>query len=119
GISQSPDTKDYIMVLQDVLYYSVLYCSGNKKIDKLIQEMQLKISSYSDIVFEWIPYNQFKNIEQISKGDFATIYSAIWKDGQLNYNDDYMEHIRKQDEKVALKCLHNSQNITNEFLNEV
>ena len=101
------------MVLQNIYY------SGNKKIDKLIQEMQLKIYSKNDAIFEWIPYNQFDNIKEISKGDFATIYSAIWKNGPLNYNYDNMEYIRKSDKNIALKCLHNSQNITNEFLDKV
>ena len=103
------------MILQDVYY------SGNIKIDKLIQEMHLKINDESDIVFEWIPYNQFDDIEEISKGDFATIYSATWKDGPLHY-DDYIhkKYTRKSDVKVSLKFLHQkSQNITNEFLNEV
>ena len=115
GISQNPYTKDYIMVLQDVYY------SGNKKIDKLIQEMQLKINSEYDIVFEWVPYNQFDNIEEISKGDFATIHSATWKNGPLrkyNYTNT-SEYARTSDRKVTLKWLHNSQNITNEFLDEV
>ena len=117
GISQNPDTKDYIMVFQDVYY------SGNMKIDKLIQAMHLKINSINDIFFEWIPYNQFDNIEEISKGDFATIYSATWRDGPLLYYDSYnsykKEYKRKSDKKVALKCLHYSQNITNEILDEV
>ncbi len=99
-------------MIQDV------YCSGNLKIDGLIREMQLKINNNYDIVFEWIPYNQFDNIEEISKGDFATIHSAIWKNGPLNYNYGNM-YTRTSDKKVALKCLHNSQNITNEFLDEV
>ena len=66
-------------------------------------------------MFEWIPYNQFNNIEEISKGDFATVHLAIWKDGPLyyNYNNEYT---RESDKKVVLKCLYNSQNITNEFL---
>ena len=84
--------------------------------------MQLKIKNKGDIVFEWIPYNQFDNIEEINKGDFATVYSAIWKDGPLHYNyDDYYNeyYSRNSDKKVALKCLHNSQNISSEFLNEV
>ena len=81
--------------------------------------MQLKIDKYSDIVFEWIPYNQFDNIEEINKGDFATVYSAIWKDGPLYYISHKMEYSRKPDKKFALKCLHNSQNFSNEFLNEV
>ena len=113
GISQHPDIKDYILVLQDVYY------SGNKKVDNLIQEMQLKIKNKNDIVFEWISYNQFDNIEKINKGDYATIYSAIWNNGPLNYDDDKKEYIRKSDKKVTLKCLHDSQNITNELLNEV
>src|SRR6266498_3719852 len=95
------------------------WTSENEKIDNFIQEMQLKIDNYDDIVFEWIPYNQFSDIEEIDKGGFATVYSAIWKNGPLGYYKDKDEWIRDQDKKVALKCLDNSQNITNEFLNEV
>ena len=98
------------------MYCKVLSISGNKKVDGLIQEMQLKINSEKDIIFEWIPYNKFDNIEEINKGDFATVYSAIWKDGPY-YNYKYLQ--RNSDKKVALKCLHNSQNISSEFLNEV
>ena len=106
------------MVLQD-MYCKICNTSGNEKIDELIQEMQSKINDKSDIVFEWIPYNQFNDIEGISKGDFATIYSAIWNDGPLNYDYNNKKYTRKSDKKVALKCLHNSQNITNKFLDEV
>ena len=113
GISQHPDIKDYILVLQDVYY------SGNKKVDNLIQEMQLKIKNKNDIVFEWIPYNQFDNIEKINKGDYATIYSAVWKNGPLNYNDYIEDYIRNSDKEVTLRCLHNSQNVTNYLLSEV
>src|ERR1044071_6789970 len=94
------------------------WTSKNEKIDKLIQEMQLQINS-EDIIFEWIPYNQLDNIEEINKGDFATVYSAIWKDGPLCFDYDGKEYSRKSNKKVALKCLHNSQNISSEFLNEV
>ena len=82
--------------------------------------MQLKRSSPTDIVFEWIPYNQLNNIEEINEGDFATIYSAIWNDGPLVYYNRYIyNYVRNSDKGVALKCIHNSQNITAEFLNEV
>jgi serine/threonine protein kinase len=144
GISQNPDTKDYILVLQDKYfcekccreYTDLEYkwckqcqinylksnfanCSGNEKIDDLIQEMQLKIDNYDDMIFEWIPYNQFDYIEKVGKGGFATVYSALWKDGPLVY--DRNEHIYKRNnyKEVALKCLNNSQSITKEFLNEV
>ena len=106
-----------------ILFYFIFFnkkvLKSNKKIDNLIQKMHLKINSKNDIVFEWIPYNQFDNIEEISKGDFATIYSATWKNGPLYYDDYYKVYIRKSDKKISLKCLHNSQNITNEFLDEV
>ena len=81
--------------------------------------MQLKIDNYNDIIFEWIPYNQFNKIKEIGKGGFATVYSAIWKDGPLHYISYKKEYSRKPDKKVALKCLHNSENISSEFLNEV
>ena len=81
--------------------------------------MQLKINNPRYIVFEWIPYNQFSDIKEIGRGGFATVYSAIWKDGRLYYGRDSIKYTRKSNYKVALKCLHNSQNITDEFLNEV
>src|SRR5436309_1001487 len=96
--------------------------SGNEKIDNFIQEMQLKINSGWNTVFEWIPYNQFSDIKEIDRSGFATVYSAIWKDGPLEYNKSSQEYTRNSDclnYRIALKCLHNSQNITNEFLNEV
>src|SRR3954447_10146019 len=105
GISQNPDTKDYIMILQD-RYYE-LYCencdekypntkykwcrscqtSGNKQIDDFIQEKQLNINWHNDIGFEWIPYNQFNSIEKIDGAELTMIYSATWKDGPLEYDD--------------------------------
>jgi hypothetical protein len=91
--------------------------SGNKTIDNLIREMQLKVDSYEDIIFEWISYNQFNNIKEIGKRNFGKLYSAIWKDGSLNYISN--KYIRKQNERVILRCLNNSQNITNKFLDEV
>src|SRR4051794_15711243 len=93
--------------------------SENEKIDNFIQEMQLKINRDDDIVFEWIPYNQFSDIKEIGRGGFATVYSTIWKDGPLKYDVYNCKYTRQSNYKVALKCLHNSQNITNEFLNEV
>ena len=81
--------------------------------------MKLKRSSHKDIVFEWIPYNQLDNIREISKGDFAIVHSAIWKNGPLYYDKNKKEHERKSNKPVSLKCIHKSQNFTNEFLNEV
>jgi hypothetical protein len=126
GISQNPDTKDYIIVLQDdyckscVEIYAEIWCkwckscqinnlkqnfvnwtSGNEKIDDFIQEMQLKIKTCKDIIVEWIPYNQFNYIKEIGKGDFAIIYSAIWMDGPLIYNGKETEYKREPNIEVV------------------
>uniref|UniRef100_U9T2I4 non-specific serine/threonine protein kinase n=1 Tax=Rhizophagus irregularis (strain DAOM 181602 / DAOM 197198 / MUCL 43194) TaxID=747089 RepID=U9T2I4_RHIID len=144
GISQNPDTKDYIIVLDNryckecgEIYTKISFqwckqcqindfkknftnwSSENEKIDGLIQEMQLKIKSCSEIIVEWIPYNQFSNIKEIGKGGFATVYLAIWKDGPLEYIKNKKEWERSPNKKVALKCPCNLQNITDGFLKEI
>ena len=70
-----------------------------------------------DIIFEWIPYNQFNKIEEIDKDGFITVYSAIWKDGPLCFN--YSKYTRDSNNEVALKCLHNSQNLIEFLINVV
>ena len=79
------------------------WTSGNEKIDSFIQEMQLKIDEYGDIVFEWIPYNQFSDIKEIGRDGFATVYSAIWKDGRSKYNYFNNPYKRISNYKIALK----------------
>jgi hypothetical protein len=146
GISKYPNTNNYLIVFKK--YFKESFCekcrniytdaqskwcrscqidylrqnftswtSENKRIDNFIQGMQLKINKPNDIMFEWISYNQFNNIKEIGKGGFAIVYSAIWEDGPLHY--DWNKYTRESNQKVALKCLNNSQNITDEFLNEV
>ena len=98
----------------------MIYFSGNEIIDNFIKEMHLRIKNDEDIIFEWIPYNQLSNIEEVYKGDLATVYSATWNDGPSHYSSHKKEyHKRKLNKKVALKCMRNSQHITKEFLNEV
>ncbi|PKB97138.1 hypothetical protein RhiirA5_433668, partial [Rhizophagus irregularis] len=194
GISQILNTKDYILVLiEDFMYGNycikcnkgytdiigkwcrkcqinnfrkdfVNWTSGNKKIDNFIQEKQLEIDSPQSIIFEWILYDQFSEINEIDNNDFSivysakrknekqleidspqstilkwipydqfseinevdnndsfTVYSAIWKNGPLDCDKHSKKYKRHQDNKnneVALKYLHNLQNIE-EFLNEV
>jgi len=152
GISQNPDTKEFIIILLYHLYqedycekcdneytytnyshYTSGWCqpcqinsfrrnftnwtSGNEKIDDFIQGMQLKIESENEIVFEWVPYNQFSDIKEIGKDNSTKVYSAVWKDGPLDYVK--YEYLRIQNEKITLKYLCNSQNISDEILNEV
>ncbi|GES73544.1 kinase-like domain-containing protein [Rhizophagus clarus] len=146
GISQDPFTNDYIIVLyqrdsygcceecgeeynkdnewckkcqMDKINKKFLSWSGNKKIDDFVKELQSKIEDPdNNIIFEWIPYNQFSDIKEVGNGGFATVYSAIWKDGLLEYEYNY-GWTRTSNTKVALKYLINSQDISDEFLSEV
>jgi hypothetical protein len=92
--------------------------SGNEIVDDFIHEMQLKINIHTNVVFEWIPYNQFHNVKEMKNDN---LYLAIWNDGPLKF--DYhgkRKWIRAPDKNVALKFHpYNSQNITKEFLIEV
>ena len=99
------------------------WTSGNHDVDEFIQKAQLKAKDYWELL-EWIEYDRFENVEYLAKGGFGTTYKAIWKDGHIHrWDSKNNQFIRKKDDEkghpVALKCLHNSQNITNEFLNEV
>src|SRR5688572_11842408 len=96
GVSQNPNTKDYIIVFENYQLYCekceqkyinelTKWCkpcqidyfknnftnwtSGNKQIDIFIQEKQLNIEHSWSTVFDWIPYNQFNDIKEISRDD--------------------------------------------------
>ncbi|GBC09643.1 hypothetical protein RclHR1_00900029 [Rhizophagus clarus] len=143
GITQCPNTKDYIIVFQEIYckicgkkytnineewcepcqinyFKNTFTSSGNDKIDNIIQEIQSKITYKSEIVLEWIPYNQLKNIRKmnkLSKNDLYTMYSATWKDGPLCYNDSKWKRISNK--TVNLKYLHDSQKDIIKFLNKI
>ena len=94
------------------------WTSGNETLDELIKSTQLKATGYwNDGYLQWIPYNDLTNIEKISEGGFATISKATW----LNGYKSIIYHNKKtsKDMPVTLKKLHNSQNISDEFHNEV
>ncbi|EXX64234.1 hypothetical protein RirG_144700 [Rhizophagus irregularis DAOM 197198w] len=118
GISQDPDTNDYILVQENFTWVS-----GNKKIDDFVQEMQLKINTDEDVVFEWIPYDKFDYIKEASKNNLTTVYSAVWYDGplKLKYHEYYHRNYYRDAYRqvVALKCLHNSENSIDFLINEV
>ncbi|GBC45619.2 kinase-like domain-containing protein [Rhizophagus irregularis DAOM 181602=DAOM 197198] len=148
GISQDPNTNEYIMIMQeyqdekygkryenmedewcilcqmyDIKINSTSWTSGDEEIDELIseftQEIQLKIIKSCDTIFEWIPYNRFINIKEVGKGHFMTIYSAIWKDGPLHYDLKSVKGTRKSNKNVTLKCYYNSHDKINKILEKV
>ena len=113
------------------------WTSGNKFIDKFIQESQLNAQYYLDVL-EWIPYNRLTNVKYLDKGGFSTVYKAIWLDGPIeawDYENSQWQRLTEEidigsDEddnniskikghEVVLKSLDNSSNLNDEFLNEV
>ena len=100
------------------------WTSGNHDIDEFIQKTQLKARNNHEVI-EWVEYDRFENVEYLAKGGFGTTYKAIWKDGFICYwnseNNQWKRriHTKNGGYPVALKCLHNSQDITAEFLKEV
>src|SRR5581483_4257171 len=102
------------------------WTSGNNIVDKFIQKIQLKARDVYEVI-EWIEYDdRFENIEYLAKGGFGTTFKAIWKDGSIDYWDSENNQWRRNKTywshsnfPVVLKSLHNSQNITADFLNEV
>ncbi|GBC39501.1 kinase-like domain-containing protein [Rhizophagus irregularis DAOM 181602=DAOM 197198] len=98
------------------------WTSGNKEIDKFIQDTQLS-AKYHFQIFEWMPYDNFYNVVYIGEGGFGKVHKANWKDGYIVHWDtsknQWERHGRKNNFFVALKSLNNSQNVTLEFINEI
>ena len=98
------------------------WTSGNHDVDEFIQKAQLEAKNDSKIL-EWIEYDRFENIEYLAKGGFGTTYKATWKDGYIwkwdSYYNQWYRNRNGRGMQVALKSLHNSQDITIDFLREV
>ncbi|CAG8466123.1 6139_t:CDS:2, partial [Scutellospora calospora] len=92
------------------------WTSGCDIIDKFIRECQSN-SGLPLHIMEWIPFDQFDNIEHFAKGGFATIYTATWKRGSiLDFKDNAFVYQGSQ--KVVLKSLNNSSESTEKFFEE-
>ncbi|UZO02772.1 uncharacterized protein OCT59_021251 [Rhizophagus irregularis] len=91
--------------------------SGNNTIDDFIRNTQINLVKNHGKM-EFVPYDQFTNVEFIAEGGFSKIYKATWIDGPvINYSNT--RDIRKQNYTVVLKKLNNSNNTTSKELNEL
>ncbi|EXX64261.1 hypothetical protein RirG_144490 [Rhizophagus irregularis DAOM 197198w] len=97
--------------------------SGNKIIDDIIRNTRVNfVEGKIRRILEFVPYDQFKNIEFIAEGGFSKIYKAIWVDGPIDeYYDSRTSNtiVHNNNYTVVLKKLNNSKNITSKELNEV
>jgi hypothetical protein len=93
--------------------------SENKIIDDFIKYTQINRVT-DEGKMEFVPYDQFKNIEFIAERGFSKIYKATWVDGPINWYSINNDNIsRKPNHTVVLKKLNNSKSITSKELNEV
>ncbi|RHZ64827.1 hypothetical protein Glove_320g138 [Diversispora epigaea] len=93
------------------------WTSGNNTIDRFIQNTQINATNEYEVI-EWIPYDRFKDISEIAKGGFGTIYKAKWIDGPIDKWIFGKERLGQL--TVALKKFDNNFTTLNEnFLNEI
>ncbi|RHZ74808.1 hypothetical protein Glove_219g63 [Diversispora epigaea] len=78
------------------------WTSGNDKIDKFIQDAQLN-ANFEYQIIEWIPYNRFKDVKQISRGGLMD--ELI--NGTLKINNG-KDMIKKRQWKFTLKHKYSS-----------
>ncbi|EXX72255.1 Cdc15p [Rhizophagus irregularis DAOM 197198w] len=70
------------------------WTSGNNDIDNLIQKYQSETLG-PDYIVEWIPYNNLKNIEYLTKGGFSKIYTAGWINGPYEEWDSKKQQLER------------------------
>ncbi|GET02549.1 kinase-like domain-containing protein [Rhizophagus clarus] len=134
GISQEPQTKNYMMVLsgkcmkRNRVNIRVKYCQEDfddwtsyecKKCNHVCNASYFQ-KNFENWTSEWIPYNRFYDIKYIARGGFGKVYKANWIDGRIvRWDNENKNWERSGNKFVALKSLNNSSNATFEFMNEI
>jgi hypothetical protein len=95
------------------------WTSGNDDIDNLIQKCQME-SLHPQMIVEWIPYNNLKNIIYLTKGGFSEIYTADWPIGRYDEWDTKNQQLtRDGNRKVILKKLEKVESANQSWFEEV
>ncbi|CAG8557730.1 9650_t:CDS:10 [Cetraspora pellucida] len=95
------------------------WTSGNKQLNELIKKSQLEATHVSNYI-EWIENDQLEDMENIVKGRFSTINTAIWRNGPREvWDEETGQWERASKTKVAIKYLKASGSDFQPFLNEV
>ncbi|CAG8456242.1 654_t:CDS:2 [Acaulospora morrowiae] len=89
--------------------------SGNFDIDNLIKATHRNNIRYR---LEWIPFEDFTDVQEVEEGGFSIISTAIWIKGRVtSYSGGKLN--RKGRMKIILKVLKDSQNINSAFIKEL
>jgi len=67
---------------------------GNREIAKFLYECRLNRGWY---YIQWIPFDEFKNIEYLAKGGFSEVHEATWIGGQ----EVVLERIHNSNDKIV------------------
>ncbi|CAG8670971.1 556_t:CDS:1, partial [Ambispora leptoticha] len=89
--------KERSVKINKTLYMDI---DDNSGLEKILNDEKYQLS--------WIPYNEFRDIEKIGNGGFATVYFAHWFDKTTNVWMPF-----------ALKLIHDSNKYNQEFADEV
>ena len=69
---------------------------------------------------EWVPFDQFENVEYLTKGGFGSIYTATWIKGCIfDYDENTNEFTYFGSLGVVLKLLNDSNAPGKKFFGEV
>ena len=68
---------------------------------------------------QWIPFENFNDVKFVAKGGHSSVFSAIWVNKKDQVWDGAKQTFVEKPLMVALKSLKNSQNLSDEFLDEV
>ncbi|GBC07446.1 hypothetical protein RclHR1_07480006 [Rhizophagus clarus] len=94
------------------------WSSGNSEIDDLIRKCQSE-TLRPNVIIEWIPYDNLKNIKYLTRGGFSKIYTANWVGGQYEkWDSKEQQLIRFGTHHVILKELENVANASQRWFEE-
>jgi hypothetical protein len=95
------------------------WTSGNYDINNLIHKCQ-KETLVPNLVIQWIPFNNLKNILYLTKGGFSEIYTASWINGYYKEWDSRTQQLKRFGTcDVILKKLENVESANQSWFEEV
>ena len=81
---------------------------GSKEIARFLYQCKLNANIYSHYYkfynyIQWIPFDEYRNIEYLAKGVFGEVYKATWINSYYNHHEE-----KYKDQNVVLKRIHNN-----------